>query len=134
MIVISCLFIELLAVGNVKCLGRLEIAEDSLGRVFHGQSTKHMKRCCHLTMKSCSYTPSAQCLASLQHGCVLPNTVTPSFNGSCAFLGFSHLTVDFLALESLSQKARRGEVVKGNKKRDSRVKGSKSVFSMEMSK
>lgn len=50
-IVINFLFIELLAAGNIKCLVRLEMPEEgSSGKVLHGQSIKHMNKCCLLTV------------------------------------------------------------------------------------
>lgn len=66
MIVINFLLIEVLAAGNIKCLVRLEMPEeDSSGNVLHGQSIKHMNKCCLLTAKNC-----AQGFAGLQHGCL----------------------------------------------------------------
>jgi len=70
-IVTSCLFTEVLAIGNTKCLVRLEMAEDSSGRVHHGQSIKHLSRWFRVTVKSCSPTRGAQCFSGLQHRSVL---------------------------------------------------------------
>lgn len=127
-IVISCLFIGVLPMGNIKCPVRLEtMEEDSLG-------IQHRSRCYHLTAKSCSYAHSASCFAGLQHGLVLWDSVTPCFSGSCTFLDSSSLTAELFALESLSQKTGIGEHVKGNRSAAVGLRGVRIFFSMEIRK
>lgn len=87
-----------------------------LSRELHGQSIKRMSRCCHLTVKNCSCVHDAPCFVGLQHGeCLEALSHLPSVGA--VLLGSSSLAAELLALESESQKAEIGVVVKGNKKR-----------------
>lgn len=135
MIVTYCLLIELLAIRNIKCPVRLEMTEeDCSGRVLHGQSIKHMKMLA-LNWEELLIYPrcSVLCWFAAWVGALRP--CLPFLQWELGFLGLLTPAAELLALGSLSEgRNGRGCEGKHREQRDSRVKGSKSVFSMTIRK